>query len=56
MPLKTPAEYVESLRDGRVVFWDGDKIEDVTEGRRASACRSRSPRATTSTTTRSGAS
>ena len=31
MPLKTPAEYVESLRDGRVIFWDGDKIEDVTE-------------------------
>ena len=29
--LKTPAEYVESLRDGRVVFWDGDKIEDVTK-------------------------
>jgi 4-hydroxybutyryl-CoA dehydratase/vinylacetyl-CoA-Delta-isomerase len=28
--LKTPAEYVESLRDERVVFWDGDKIEDVT--------------------------
>jgi 4-hydroxybutyryl-CoA dehydratase / vinylacetyl-CoA-Delta-isomerase len=31
MPLKTPAEYVESLRDGRVVFWDGDKIEDITK-------------------------
>jgi 4-hydroxybutyryl-CoA dehydratase/vinylacetyl-CoA-Delta-isomerase len=30
MPLKTPAEYVESLRDGRVTFWDGDKIEDIT--------------------------
>ena len=34
MPLKTPAEYVESLRDGRVVFWDGDKIEDVTKDAR----------------------
>ncbi|HVP30143.1 MAG TPA: 4-hydroxyphenylacetate 3-hydroxylase N-terminal domain-containing protein [Myxococcota bacterium] len=30
MPLKTPAEYVESLRDGRVVFWDGERIDDVT--------------------------
>jgi len=29
MPLKTPAEYVESLRDGRVLYWDGDRIDDV---------------------------
>ena len=34
MALKTPAEYVESLRDGRVIFWDGDKIEDVTKDAR----------------------
>ncbi|MGH8311544.1 MAG: 4-hydroxyphenylacetate 3-hydroxylase N-terminal domain-containing protein, partial [Steroidobacteraceae bacterium] len=29
MALKTPAEYVESLRDGRVLYWDGDRIDDV---------------------------
>jgi 4-hydroxybutyryl-CoA dehydratase/vinylacetyl-CoA-Delta-isomerase len=34
MPLKTPAEYVESLRDGRVLFWDGEKIEDVAKSER----------------------
>jgi len=27
--LKTPEQYVESLRDGRVVYQDGEKIEDV---------------------------
>jgi len=30
MGLKTPAEYVESLRDGRVTYWDGERIEDIT--------------------------
>ena len=30
MPLKTPKEYVESLRDGRVTFWDGERIDDIT--------------------------
>ncbi len=29
MGLKTPAEYRESLRDGRVVYWDGERIDDV---------------------------
>ncbi|HEY1930335.1 MAG TPA: 4-hydroxyphenylacetate 3-hydroxylase N-terminal domain-containing protein [Caulobacteraceae bacterium] len=29
MSLKTPAEYVESLRDGRVIYWDGERIDDV---------------------------
>ena len=29
MGLKTPAEYVESLRDGRVIYWDGERIDDV---------------------------
>jgi 4-hydroxybutyryl-CoA dehydratase/vinylacetyl-CoA-Delta-isomerase len=29
MPLKTPAEYVESLRDGRVLYWDGERIDDI---------------------------
>ena len=29
MTLKTPAEYVESLRDGRVTYWDGERIDDI---------------------------
>jgi 4-hydroxybutyryl-CoA dehydratase/vinylacetyl-CoA-Delta-isomerase len=34
MGLKTPAEYVESLRDGRVTYWDGERIDDVTTHRK----------------------
>ncbi|MBV8683384.1 MAG: hypothetical protein JO111_10950, partial [Caulobacteraceae bacterium] len=30
MTLKTPADYVESLRDGRVTYWDGERIDDIT--------------------------
>jgi 4-hydroxybutyryl-CoA dehydratase/vinylacetyl-CoA-Delta-isomerase len=30
MALKSPAEYVESLRDGRVTYWDGERIDDIT--------------------------
>ena len=30
MALKTPAEYVQSLRDGRVTYWDGERIDDIT--------------------------
>ena len=30
MGLKTPQQYVESLRDGRVTFWDGERIDDIT--------------------------
>ena len=30
MGLMTPARYVESLRDGRVTYWDGERIEDIT--------------------------
>jgi 4-hydroxybutyryl-CoA dehydratase/vinylacetyl-CoA-Delta-isomerase len=30
MALKTPAEYVESLRDGRITYWDGERIDDIT--------------------------
>jgi len=30
MPLRTPAQYVESLRDGRVVFFQGERVPDVT--------------------------
>ncbi|MEM2465088.1 MAG: 4-hydroxyphenylacetate 3-hydroxylase N-terminal domain-containing protein [Candidatus Bathyarchaeia archaeon] len=29
--VKTFEEYVESLRDGRVVYWNGERIEDVTK-------------------------
>src|SRR5512146_1873679 len=31
MALKTPQQYVESLRDGRVTFWDGESIPDITK-------------------------
>ena len=31
MPLKTPAEYIESLRDGRCLYWDGERIDDVAK-------------------------
>jgi len=34
MPLKTPAEYVESLRDGRCLYWDGERIDDVSKSER----------------------
>jgi 4-hydroxybutyryl-CoA dehydratase/vinylacetyl-CoA-Delta-isomerase len=30
MGLKTAAEYVASLRDGRVTYWDGERIDDIT--------------------------
>ena len=30
MVLKTPEAYVESLRDGRVTYWGGEKIDDIT--------------------------
>lgn len=30
MALKTPAEYVASLNDGRVTYWDGERIDDIT--------------------------
>jgi 4-hydroxybutyryl-CoA dehydratase/vinylacetyl-CoA-Delta-isomerase len=29
MMLRTPEQYVESLRDGRVVYQDGERVEDV---------------------------
>lgn len=31
MGLKTPQEYVESLRDGRVTYWGGERIDDITK-------------------------
>ena len=30
MALKSPDEYVDSLRDGRVTYWDGERIDDIT--------------------------
>jgi 4-hydroxybutyryl-CoA dehydratase / vinylacetyl-CoA-Delta-isomerase len=30
MSIKTPQEYIESLKDGRVVYCNGEKVEDVT--------------------------
>lgn len=31
MPMKTPEQYVESLRDGHALYMNGRKTEDVTE-------------------------
>jgi 4-hydroxybutyryl-CoA dehydratase/vinylacetyl-CoA-Delta-isomerase len=31
MALKTKAQYIESLRDGRVTYWDGERIDDITK-------------------------
>jgi 4-hydroxybutyryl-CoA dehydratase/vinylacetyl-CoA-Delta-isomerase len=31
MGLKRPEEYVASLNDGRVTYWDGDNIPDITK-------------------------
>src|ERR1700704_5044724 len=30
MGLRTPQHNVESLRDGRVTYWDGERIDDIT--------------------------
>ncbi len=30
MAIRTPQQYVESLRDGRVIFHDGEKVPDIT--------------------------
>src|SRR5262245_33639621 len=30
MGLKTAADYLASLRDGRVTYWDGERIDDIT--------------------------
>ena len=30
MSLRTPEQYKESLRDGREVYYRGEKVEDVT--------------------------
>ena len=30
MGLRTPAEYVESLRDGREIWYRGERVDDVT--------------------------
>ncbi len=30
MGLRMPQQYVESLRDGRVTYWDGERIDDIT--------------------------
>ena len=31
MPLRTPQQYVESLRDGRTLYFRGERVADVTE-------------------------
>ena len=31
MAIKTPQQYLESLKDGRVVYFDGERVPDVTQ-------------------------
>jgi 4-hydroxybutyryl-CoA dehydratase/vinylacetyl-CoA-Delta-isomerase len=31
MGLMRPEDYVASLNDGRVTYWDGEKIPDITK-------------------------
>jgi len=31
MPIRTPEQYLESLRDGRAVYLNGEKVEDATK-------------------------
>ena len=31
MAIRTPEEYLESVRDGRVVWLQGEKVKDVTK-------------------------
>ncbi|WP_028322108.1 4-hydroxyphenylacetate 3-hydroxylase N-terminal domain-containing protein [Desulfatiglans anilini] len=39
MAIKTPQEYIESLKDGRVVYCNGEKVPDVTEHPVLKVCR-----------------
>jgi aromatic ring hydroxylase len=39
MALKTPQQYVESLRDDRVVYCDGKRVPDVTKHPILKICR-----------------
>jgi len=39
MPIRTPQQYIESLKDGRVVFCNGERVKDVTEHPILKICR-----------------
>lgn len=39
MALKTPQQYIESLKDGWVMYLNGEKIPDVTEHPILKICR-----------------
>ncbi len=39
MAIITPEQYIESLKDGRVVYCDGERVEDVTEHPILKICR-----------------
>ena len=39
MALKTPQEYIESLKDGRVVYCNGERVPDVTKHPILKICR-----------------
>ncbi len=39
MAIRTPQQYIDSLKDGRVVFCNGEKVKDVTEHPILKICR-----------------
>ena len=39
MAIKTPQQYIESLKDGRVVYCNGEKVDDVTTHSILKICR-----------------
>ena len=39
MAIRTPQQYIESLKDGRVVFCNGERVKDVTEHPILKICR-----------------
>ena len=39
MAIKTPQEYIESLQDGRIVYCNGERVEDVTKHPILKICR-----------------
>jgi aromatic ring hydroxylase len=52
MAIPTGEQLLQSLRDGRLLFIDGDRVEDVTTDRRFAAAARRLLSSTTCSTTR----
>ena len=38
MAIRTPEQYMEGLRDGRVVYFNGERVTDVTKHRVLKVC------------------